>query len=664
MSGVRSLDKLVTMDSVRLAVLASTATVGPPGHDSASEALWKEAENDWLRLWTGLFATLLAEDDGTVLEVKTLKAMVDPNPIKPVAVVSHMPTVERSVRRLLGCIRLERMMEERTLADYRSEVENRFRQVHEEAETWLPLAIAAVKGIDACEVGLSSFVGGGNSGAQGTVSWAETMIANMSRIKSGLLASIDTLKLFESQFGEPAKEFAFIDSLRPTWIKVNQDFGTWVRRLKPALLLLAAGSLVAIAMYMIIGMFVPTPLILVMLFGFVAIASIARYFKTRERIEKEIEGVSKRFSDLDPPAGGFWTGEQTQLKVMVDSEKGRVDQSDDGGGSSAQGQRKQGRNTKGRLDDLDFIYKTLLVLVLLLLIYSFVSVASIRGAGLAPVFTAFSGSDAHGSTCSMARGVVQWAGPGRVILHHKVGSERVLSFLDPSGMTGLSNSGRWRSCAEPAEATSTGVDTSDGIASTETDQGAGEHADRDADADADSDEGSVVGVGSGGAFASEASKLIIVPFIGKVESGCRGEFTGDGAIPDSTGMRAIRLISDALSRCGSRDSISSTSPAIDVQGFSSSKEFNCGSIQADGDPNLRLAEHRRTVVLQALGARFGESEGKWYSSEFVIKNPTRKRWADSAEMKNAMLFQHHDDPMARYVAIEIVRPGSCVASSS
>ena len=616
MHGQRTLGNLVTLQALAKAMTGTNPTLGPAQSEETGAALWAAAEEEWRQLWSGLLTTLLTERDGTLLELKTLQTLSD-RALGKEAVISRIPTVARALLRLLGCIKLERMMEERTLADYRAEVESCIRLGNEEAETWLPLAAPLALQLQQLEGTLEGITKGIGRGPNGHAAWSENLAASLATIREALIQSIGRLQILQSEFGEPAKEIALVSDLAPMWKKVDRTFGTWVRRLEPAVRLAASGALLALSAYLLIGMFIPTPLILWFALAGALAAAVARYLRTRSMLTDEITRLHEKYSrELKPYSGEFWRENSKPgfIKRIVAQKSDPGALPDD----SPLNEGKAGPSKK--------LHPLVMVAIACLVVYAIWAAAGASGASSPPHFKAFVSPTTSGSTCWIARGMVLWAGPGRVVMLEDQGGHNILTVVNHESIAGLSVDQTMDACIEKQ---ATRIETPAQLPA------------------------EPLGI-------LRMPKAILIPFPGPVAGGCNGKYQGLGASLNASARETLEMIAAAIQKCHPEGLVGERPPAIDVMGFASDKEFACGAKANQLEVNLGLAEHRRRLVLEALGASYAEQDGKWRSQNFQIVHDEWTRWRGLHQrMNERLLYEHQNDPIARYVAIEVSHSGAC-----
>ena len=608
MPGQKKLEELVQLQTLEDALENATSEMGPAQAAGKQQERWSMAEEDWRRIWTGLLATLLAEDDLTILELRTLRDL-SARALPKDAVVSRMPTVERALDRLLDCIKLERMVEERTLPEYRAEVESRFRQVNDEADTWFKL-------IDPLERRLEKLIDElrklpKKDGNSPVISWNQSLADSLASIRFKLTLSKKRLDFLQKLIGEPARELSFVEDLSPIWTVVDESFGTWVRRLVPALWVMIYGSLLALSIYLVVGMFIPTPLVLWIGLGFAFVFAVHRYLKTRKELNKKIDDLRKEHSNnYQSRAGVFWTSEPDE-ELFKKLNPPHLDKT---------------RGSRAKIKDRGWREKFAVKVVIKALAaacyfaaYSFLTIFGRPNDGFPPTFHAFVNQAASGSPCWIAEGTVLWAGPGRLVMSERRARSNILTVLAPNSFTGLTSDENMKRCEPMKKPTPTPP-------------------------------------GDIGKLRLPAT--IIIPFQGDVSEGCDGNYTGDGTAPNETAKKTLRMISDGLKSCYPTGVSGPLPPSIDVIGFASNKEFACDPGKNQSQLNLGLAEHRRDGVLRALGAKY--EAGRWQSPNFVVDPSGPTRWKGSyEEMKAHILYDHQNDPIGRYVLIEVNHAGTC-----
>lgn len=606
MPGQKTLDDLVSLTSLEKVLRQPPASAPAQSHDQ-----WKHAEEDWKRLWNGLLTTLIGKKSLALLEPKTL-AELSADPLQNKDVVSKMPTVERALDRLLGCIKLERMMEERTFADYRAEVESRFRQVHDEAAMWLrhanelePRLAAIIDMLDKIPT---------PKGDSLENKWSANLAISLITIKNALSESQKQLAIIESCFSERAIELAFVDSIRRTWHDVDQSFGTWIRRLLPAVWTMNYGVLVAVSAYLVIGMFLPTNLVLWIGVGFAFAVAVSRYGNTRRKLNDEIRQLQLRYAPaLESGKEIVWT--PVLKKTFLEAVKPRRDDAQ----VEEESKSKMPRSV-------------LLTIGTCLTVYLALTALAFLDADLPPLFRAFVNQADSGRPCSIATGTVQWAGPGVLLIaEHSEESGDELTVIAPESISGLTTKTKIEICAPRSNATQETQDPTQAKGKPVLPERRSEVR-----------------------FPNQ----IIIPFPGGV-TGCSGHFVGDGATLNESARTTLGMVLEALKKCNSIRSSYSTRPSIDVMGFASDKDFSCGPAMSSSQLNWSLAEHRREEVLRELGAVFDEQSQQWKSNYFTVNHTGRHRWENFSMMRGQILYDRENDPIGRYAAIVITDAGAC-----
>ncbi len=601
MPGQKKMEDLVRLDSLEFE-LNRTPTTGP----ARARDQWKAAEEDWKRLWNGLLATIVGKNGVAVLEPRTLEELSE-EPILSNGVVSKMPTVERALDRLLGCIKLERMMEERTFADYRAEVESRFRQVNDEAATWLPLADDLQLRLGAIIDKLETIPASERDPPE--KSWNDNLAISLATIKGALSQSKEQLTILESCFSERAVEMAFVDSLRRTWNSVDRSFGTWIRRLLPAVWTMKYGVIVAVCAYLLIGMFLPTQLVLWIGVGIAFALAIRRYANTRNTLNDEIRQLHRRYAPaLESGKETVWTPDLKKRFLEAVNPR-REDEQDQ-------------EETKPTMPGY-----VLLAIAVCLTAYLLLTALASLDAGLTPRFRAFVNQTDSRHPCATATGTVQWAGPGLlVIAEHRDGGNE-LTVLAPESISGLTTNNQIKICAPNSNVTPEPTKILKPKPVGEV----------------------------------RFPRAIIIPFPGRV-AGCGGEFNDDGAKLGESAMNTLQMVSSALKKCYPIRPSNLPPPSIDVMGFASDKVFACIPAMDSSQLNLKLAEHRRHEVLQELGAVFDKKTQQWKSDHFVIAPAGWSRWAEYKDMRKHIMYDHENDPIGRYAAVVVNHAGICTRS--
>ncbi|QND79585.1 hypothetical protein H4W19_14725 [Pseudoxanthomonas mexicana] len=517
----------------------------------------------------------------------------------PYNAILSKPSAYRSVERLFDCINLDRMIEERSLGDYRAELENKFGKVHADAKSQLATAEEFKTSVD-------SIVHNAAHSNEHAI-----LLENLRALSQLAGLSKKRLELLEKEFKSSSNSVAFARAFENTWDSVSISFGTWIRRLNPLRKWIGWGMVTALFAYLILGAVFPSQMTLWVLISVVIGVAAWRYWSERQRQESSIKKHLKAFNALNPTTGTFWTDTDPKLSLI--------------GMSSA------ARESSEEAEVQDTRRLAFPLAVASAVIYVALLGAALSGFYSPPSYAAFVVNPTSNSACRVAGGTVMWAGPGRIVLLDNARDEGRVQLISSHLIAGLRSGLQLPECNAG----------SDNLAGPSTGIVSMIHADA----------------------RILPRSLIIPFMDDVRGGCNDTKIYGEGTmLSDTSTKQVISQLKKSLENCRIKHGDRFRPPVIDIRGFASLKEFSCASARDQGKLNLALAEMRRTRVLEALASLSSpSSDGNWHPENFVLQPSGVRRWDSHADMRRFTMFDDSIDPVARYVELRLVDGGSCIA---
>ncbi len=583
-----------------------------------------ELEPLWRELWTDEIALLVRESDGRTASVRTIDCICSGK--DTLRLEAHAGSLQRQARRLYRSLELEPMLEERTFGDYRLTLEQRIEALRSEASSAMEGATIALESI----AHLESVFG--------------SQVQSLNELKRVLEVAQSQCKEIETSVGEPQFKGILADAFRSRWLSVTDQFGTWQRRLQPALVNFTAFGALALVCYMILVLWLPASLLINALALVPVAAAVSRYYMTRHNLRAAIDSDRDLISPLDPdekPRSGNWLWAQE-----LESVRGSGDLIE--GGLSRV--RMRGQKAVGYKGGATWAAATI--------VGATVITPWVFAVWHAPDHEAISQSASHG-TCVVDRGRILWPGPGGVVVMG--GSEPLVqgesrafsqvSILRSESVSQLKRSAGGQSpplCSEQSH-----------------------HAPLLLNVSVPNNSLSV-----------ELRRLIVLPVFTAPVSCDDVEMDGQrlrtighrggGSRVDASSEQILRNIGRGIVACGVNRPV-----VVDVRGYASSSEFDCGdlSLRSSDELNVDLAEIRRRDVIDRLRDHVPrgheperlvvvmEDQPRWGAKSL---SDAHKRMTNSRvfEDRNGSIVERNREALSRYVEIEVLSPGDCHFSSS
>jgi hypothetical protein len=574
-------------------------------------------EMGWSSFWRERIAPLIAEMDGGVVAEPEISALLSrpcfghaqvapgngaAGTLAPTEIKGRAEALERRMRRWQTQLELSAMMEERTFTDYRGVLESRFSDLEQDSR---PIAkdaksvLGTLKALADCATALQ----------------LSYLSDNLTAIADAVDQSRQRAESIAEVFGDPVVRRSQADSIRDLYDDVRKEFMTWQRRIAPAGAVLGSGVLFAVGLYGLVGSLAPTPIWLSVLLGVAVVAAARRYYRTRVDLERRIGAYQSALAFLWPDSraehSSFWSG---NTSPDLQSELTR------GFSSAREASAKQSRKKSRAFSSHGTV--PIFGSVLLVFLYGDFLASRSDGDSLWPRFAAYPIGDAQraSSPCPTSYGVVYWAGPGSVAIRQVGDSSspqlRGLAYLSPSAVGHLV-----RSMSSPACG---GVTSASDVATY--------------------------------LLPRNGRASVLVPFVDEVR-GCDPNDTG-GARLSATTLDVVDRVGALIQRCSFPEKV-----RVDVRGFASDKDFECG-VKPSDELNLQLAEARRAAVLERLigdpSSRPRGGQTVWDTrGGFLLDHPGIQRWDGSIElMRRENRFTANPEQISRFAEIIVSFDGA------
>lgn len=525
----------------------------------------------------------------------------------PEVFVLNLSGCRRAARRLVNKIDLECMVEERIFSDYARGIRQTLDEMHQEASTALR---AAATGLSTLEKLREKKV--------------EVSAPYVDSLRKVLQEAVDRSAALIDFVSERER---FVDSLRGCWARVDYRWGTWQRRIRRPSIVLWGMGVIGLALYALIGAFLPTPLVLLVALGAALGLAIQEYFQARTEVETPISGLRKCVEPLRPELEtgsaarrSFWDGGKP--RAVLNGILGALER--------AKG-RDSGEALELRPIEEEERMKRRWCRAAMLAWLAPAALWVSYGCGFEPVtshvptyYVVAGGPQCRG--CPAPAGIVFWAGPVTVAVGS---SDRGLFMIDASDISRLQK----EKPAEPREQDE--VPARAGIVLFEP------------------------------GMRLERGEIVVVPFPGR--QSCKIRVGHEGASLPEAQQELLSYLAGGLAGCsqGSRARVA-------VAGFASSRDFDVRCPETSS--NARLAEARRRTVLKALGACARTSSGGDCDSEAAEDLETSVTWEHDAfaiDSQSLASTNFNDvgsaggsvDPLrerlSRHVEVRLVDLGSC-----
>lgn len=601
----------------------------------------KENSQSWDEMWSDNITEAVSDRNGHVVASLPIASRSDAlKGLQP-----RLWSLERRMRSLIRMINLTYMVEERSFADYRLGIEQRIDSVRSDTDDLkrrLELVEAKLRELqsaaEACLKGADNAFNRLNKQDpeyENTVSDLTKLKAQVDDFCNGTTELVDIVLEARNRVAalnyvvsQPAFKGVVADVLSVHWEDVNKAFGTWLRRIHPALKSFGFLVIVSLLTYLLVGSLIPS-FAWTWLLGAVAIGTaIWRYYQTRGRLERRISKLAEGFGYIDPDSTERNTGAPRHRRGGSEH---------DGGGSStfwnvsalagpALMERLSAVLRDSHYDAMLLPNPTTPTKILLAGLVGGMTLAIVAWtlAFPSPAFWprySVTLTDPATSGCALAFGKILWAGPGDLILRDTTASEGRLTLIP------LRSGLRMQQALKAPPPCIPVVGNGPPL--------------------------TLISVLNPGV---QIRRSAVIPFFPGPVHGC-GSLYGQGTSLTADGRTFLSRLKDILKSC------SKDRPArIDVRGFASTKEFACTTADQARQLNWDLAEKRREVVLTALGAKRSSDGKRWFDTPFALDPDSANRWSSEEEMRSGKLFNDSDQSIARYVEIRVKDGGDCVAS--
>ena len=564
----------------------------------------------------------------------------------------------RAMRRVFSRFNLEAFVEDRTFPDYRNHLNQELDAVLVEAKDFYSRALKAITLLGALRNKVNLLVN--NAGLAAKVAkQIDEMVDAIEKTKAQI-AVVETLR----DSGFTARIF---EKLRVLHTNIQSQWGTWARRVKIPCLQFLKYFALALAMYVALGIGMPTEFWLLICGALPLLAFGESYYSSRGEQNEGIRETTAMLAIFHPEPA-IETLHTVEGKSDLDDFKAQTGEPGiaarrytlwfakvpKSGSKILEQYRKHmddlqnrsyerlmGKRAKPEREEIAFqptdievtsdswhkwlrgVVWGCLLLVAALWCY-------------APLTFAVESKVSDG-TCVVAEGSILWAGPWEVIVHNSNGGFTIIPRDQVARIAAVHNTTQTPVDAQKERA-SRSVSPDSGIERTGTGISCATKSRSSAVAPAIVT--TVINV-SGSQAAHKGVLVIPFPQDENNKIPCKGNLTKHlGAKVPLALTGVLANVSNAMKACSAADG---SPPRIDVRGFASSLDFDQSCGIASPERNAELAEARRSSVLLALNSkeagRFEEKNEAWTSPFATLEPNGKKRWNSWQHMRDALVVR-------------------------